>query len=284
MEYDIVTENKIKYIKFKKLGNMPFIKHGFSTRHGGISKGVYKYLNLGFKTEDEPNNVKENIRKFALAVGVNYENLVMSDQVHGDTIKIVNSRNKGESFPEQKGHKGIDGLITDIPDVPLMAIFADCVPIFFVDTVKKVVGLGHSGWKGTKLKIGRKMAQTMMDVYGSEPGEITAVIGPSIGRCCYEVDKTVIEQFNRAFKDTSTFVEVSKASSDRLSCYGNRASNLRYRLDLWEANRIALNEAGILNKNIVISNLCTGCNPDLFYSHRKEKGNTGRMGALIQLV
>lgn len=130
MEYDIITKNKIKYITFKRLGNMPFIKHGFSTRLGGISEGVYSYLNLGFKTLDCPDKVKENIRKFALAVGVNYENLVMSDQVHGDTIKIVTNKNKGKDFPLQGDNKGIDGLVTDIPGIPLIAIFADCVPIF----------------------------------------------------------------------------------------------------------------------------------------------------------
>jgi YfiH family protein len=151
-----------------------------------------------------------------------------------------------------------------------MATFADCVPIFFADVTKRVVGIGHAGWKGTKLKIGKKIVQTMADAFGSRADEIIAAIGPSIGKCCYEVDNVVAGQFDKDFKNTSTFI-FPKGKS-------------KYKLDLWEANRIVLNEAGVLNKNIIISNLCTGCNLDLFYSHRRENGNTGRMGAIIQLI
>ncbi len=271
MGYDVITGNKVKYITFKGLADIPFIKHGFSTRFGGVSEGVYSSLNLGLKTGDKPNNVKENIKRFASAVGVNHENLVISDQVHGNVVKVVNNEDSRKGYLKQKDYNGIDGLITNVPDIPLMAIFADCVPIFFVDIVKKVVGIGHAGWKGTKLKIGEKIVQTMADTYDSRIDEIIAVIGPSIGKCCYEVDSGVAEQFDKDFRNTSTFIFSEEKKG-------------KYRLDLWEANRIVLNEAGILNKNIIISNLCTGCNSDLFYSYRKENGNTGRMGAIIQLT
>ncbi|MCK9267887.1 MAG: peptidoglycan editing factor PgeF, partial [Alkaliphilus sp.] len=165
---------------------------------------------------------------------------------------------------------GVDGMVTDVPNIPLMAMFADCVPVFFIDTVKRTIGISHAGWKGTKLRIGEKTVRTMTDIYGSKAEQIIAVIGPSIGKCCYEVNDIVADQLDSGFTDTSTFI-FPKGKG-------------KYRVDLWEANRIILNEAGILNKNIIISGLCTGCNLDLFYSYRKEKGNTGRMGAVIQLI
>lgn len=270
MEYNIVNKDGIKFIVFKTLEEIPFIRHGFSTKIGGISKGGYSYLNLGFKTGDGQNNVKENIKRFALAVGLNYENLVISDQIHGDDIKVIRNEDKGKGYLKQRDYSGVDGLVTNVPNIPLMAIFADCVPIFFVDTVKKIIGICHAGWKGTKLRIGKKTVQTMINMYSSKPDEIVAVIGPSIGKCCYEVDDVVVGQFNKNFTNISNFI-FSKGKG-------------KYQLDLCEANRIVLNEIGIPNKNIVISNLCTGCNLDLFYSYRKDKGNTGRMGAIIQLI
>ena len=270
MGHDIITGSKVKYITFKRLGDIPFIKHGFSTRFGGVSEGIYSSLNLGLKTGDRPSNMKENIKRFMSEIGVNHKGLVIPDQVHGDVVRVVNGEDSGRDYLKQGNYSGADGLVTDVPNIPLMATFADCVPIFFVDTVKKAIGIGHAGWKGTKLKIGKKIAQTMIDVYGSKVDEVVAVIGPSIGKCCYEVDDVVVKQFSKSFVDTSTFI-FSEGQSE-------------YRLDLREANRIALNEIGISDKNIVISNLCTGCNLDLFYSHRKEKGSTGRMGAIIQLI
>lgn len=270
MEYNIINKGGIQFIVFKRLKEIPFIMHGFSTRIGGDSKGAYSYLNLGLKTGDNQEKVKENIRRFISAVGLNHEDLVVSDQVHGDNIKIVNSEDRGKGYLKQRDYNGVDGLVTDVPNIPLMAMFADCVPIFFIDTVKRTIGISHAGWKGTKLKIGEKTVRAMTDTYGSKADEIIAVIGPSIGKCCYEADDIVAEQFDAGFTDTSTFI-FPKGKG-------------KYRVDLWEANRIVLNETGISNKNIIISGLCTGCNLDLFYSYRREKGNTGRMGAVIQLI
>ena len=270
MEHTVINRDGIQFIVFKRLREIPFIRHGFSTRIGGISEGAYSYLNLGFKTGDMQGNVKENIRKFVSAVGLNHENLVISDQIHSDNIKIVNCWDKGKGYSKQKDYSGIDGLVTSVPNIPLMAMFADCVPIFFIDTAKKIIGISHAGWKGTKLKIGEKTVQAMKDTYDSKADEIIAVMGPSIGKCCYEVDDIIMEQFSAGFIDTSTFIFPKERG--------------KYWIDLWEANRIVLNEAGIQNKNIIISGLCTGCNLDLFYSYRKEKGNTGRMGAVIQLT
>jgi len=270
VEYDFINKDGVGFITFKRLSDIPFIKHGFSTRIGGVSEGEYNSLNLGIKTEDTKNNAIKNIEKFVLAVGVELENLVMSDQIHSDIINVVNIDDKGKGYTKERDYSGIDGLVTNIKGIPLMTIFADCVPIFFVDPIKKAIGVSHAGWRGTKLKIGKKTVNVMVSEYGSNPKDIIAVIGPSIGECCYEVDKRVIDEFNTSFVDTSTFVFPKEES--------------KYQLNLWNANNIVLKEAGLLDENIIISNLCTGCNIDLFYSYRRENGNTGRMGAIIQLI
>ena len=265
MENNIVNKNGVKFITFSKLNNIPFIKHGFSTRRGGISESEYSSLNLGLKTEDTNENVIENVKKFTTAIGVNSEDLVISDQIHSDVIKIVKSEDKGKGFL-----KDVDGLVTNVKDIPLMTVFADCVPIFLVDIAKQVIATSHAGWRGTKLKIGKKTVQVMANEYGSNPKDIIAVIGPSIGECCYEVDKQVIDEFDSNFKDLSTFISPKEEG--------------KYQLNLWNANRTSLKEAGLLDENIVISNLCTSCNSDLFYSYRKENGKTGRMSAVIQII
>ncbi len=270
MENVIVNKNGVKFITFSKLNDIPFVKHGFSTKIGGISNGIYDSLNLGFKNGDTKTNITENIKRFTNAVGLDYMNLVISDQTHGNNIKVIRSGDKGKGFFRERDYSNIDGLVTNIKGIPLMTMFADCVPIFMVDTVKQVIAVSHAGWKGTKLKIGKKTVHSMIHEYGSNPKDIIAVIGPSIGKCCYEVDKKVVDEFNKNFNNTSEFISAKEKS--------------KYKLNLWNANKIALKEAGLIDKNIMISNLCTSCNSDLFFSYRKEKGQTGRMGAIIQLI
>lgn len=270
MTYTIENSGQIQFVTFDALENIPFIRHGFSTRIGGVSQGVYNSLNLGVKTGDSIEDVEQNIQMFTAAVGLNYENLVVSDQVHGDIIKIVLEEDKGKGFFKERDYHGVDGLITNIPGIPLLTIFADCVPIYFVDIAKKVVGLSHAGWKGTRLKIGKKTVEMMVCHYGSDPKDIVALIGPSIKKCCYEVDQFVINEFESSFGSVSSFTTPKKDG--------------KYMLDLWTANKIVLLEAGLRDENIRNSNLCTSCHSDLFYSYRKENGVTGRMGAIIQLI
>lgn len=270
MTYTIENSGQIQFVTFDALENIPFIRHGFSTRIGGVSQGVYNSLNLGVKTGDSIEDVEQNIQMFTAAVGLNYENLVVSDQVHGDIIKIVLEEDKGKGFFKERDYHSVDGLITNIPGIPLLTIFADCVPIYFVDIAKKVVGLSHAGWKGTRLKIGKKTVEMMVCHYGSDPKDIVALIGPSIKKCCYEVDQFVINEFESSFGSVSSFTTPKKDG--------------KYMLDLWTANKIVLLEAGLRDENIRNSNLCTSCHSDLFYSYRKENGVTGRMGAIIQLI
>lgn len=270
MTYTIENSGQIQFITFDALKNIPFIRHGFSTKIGGVSQGVYDSLNLGLKTGDCAFDVRQNIKLFTVGVGLNYENLVISDQVHGDVIKIVLEADKGKGYFKERDYSSVDGLITNIPGIPLLTIFADCVPLYFVDTTKKVIAVSHAGWKGTRLKIGKKTVEMMVRHYDSDPKDIIALIGPSIGKCCYEVDQSVINEFENSFENVSSFTIPKKDG--------------KYMLDLWTANKIVLLEAGLWDKNIRISNLCTSCHSDLFYSYRKENGVTGRMGAIIQLI
>ncbi|KAB3533174.1 peptidoglycan editing factor PgeF [Alkaliphilus serpentinus] len=267
MSYKVLEENNIKYISFDRLREIPYIKHGFSTKIGGVSTGSYQQMNMGFKTGDKPENVIQNLRLFCDALKMNFEDLVISHQIHSDEIMVV--KDKGRGYMNNP-LRGIDALITNEVRIPLMTYYADCVPLFIVDPVEKAVGLAHAGWPGTVKKIGYKTIKKMIEIYGTKPEDIIVVVGPSIGECCYEVGEEVIEKFNRNFTNCQSFV-IPKGGG-------------KYTLNLWEANRLSLKEIGVLDRNIIISGLCTGCNPSLLYSHRMEGPETGRMAAVIQLL
>ncbi len=267
MNYDVIKRNQVEFLTFRAISQFDFIDHGFSTRKGGVSQGAFSSLNLGIKTEDSPENIQENIKRFCDGVGVCAEDLVMADQVHRDSVKVVTLQDRGKPFG-QGALKAVDALITNVPQIPLFTYYADCVPLLIVDPVKRAVGLAHAGWPGTQMKIGQKAIQKMLDIYGSHPEDIIVVIGPSIGQCCYEVSEDVVMKFNENFTEISTFV-MAKGQG-------------KYMLDLWQANRISLKEIGLLERNIINSNLCTGCHLQQFYSHRRE-APTGRMAAVIQL-
>ncbi len=268
MSYEIIKRSDVEVVTFDALKKFDFIKHGFSTRRGGISQGAFTSMNVGIKTADSPENIQENLRRFCSAVGVEADDVVVSDQIHRDTIKIVTKAERGMGYKRKRSFEGVDGLVTNVIGLPLMTFYADCVPLLIVDPVKRAVGLAHAGWPGTQLKIGQKTIDKMTDAYGSRPQDMVVVIGPSIGPCCYEVSEDVVAKFNQNFTQLTNFV-IPKGGG-------------KYQLDLWEANQISLKEIGVLERNIVKSRICTGCNLHQFYSHRKES-DTGRMAALIQL-
>lgn len=270
MGYNIKEINNVKIVIIEEFEKLGIVKHGFSTRIGGKSKGIYKSLNLGLRTKDEKERVYENIEIFSDAININYHDVVLGDQSHGDGIRIVTAKDRGKGIICERDYHNIDALITNDIDVPIMTFHADCVPLLFLDPVQHVIAATHAGWKGTMLKIGQKTIKKMVEEFSSKPKDILVGIGPSIGKCCYEVSKEVVDEFKINFAETSSFVFPRKED--------------KFMLDLWEANRIALEEIGVLDRNIIISNLCTSCNTDLFYSHRKEKGLTGRMASVITLI
>lgn len=267
--------DKAPYIEFPVLSEIPFIIHGFSTRLGGVSTGMFSSMNLGADSSpyrDDPDNIKENLRIMAESLGVNPESFVLSDQVHKTCIRVVDENDRGKGFSRPRDYKEIDGLITNKPNITLVTKYADCVPLFFVDPVKKAIGLSHSGWKGTVNRIGKLTAEKMKEAFGSDPRDIIAVIGPSICADCYEVGEEVADEFRKAF-----FLDEHDSN---VICKNDRG---RYQLNLWEANRIVLTDAGLLPENIHISGVCTSCNSELLFSHRKTQGKRGSLAAFLAI-
>lgn len=272
-KFTILTNiEKTPYLKFQALERFDFIKHGFSTRLGGVSKGIYESMNLGFGRGDEDSNVRKNYELICDSIGIKADDLVFTDQVHKANIRVATKNDLGKGIVQPRDYKEIDGQITNEPGVPLLTFAADCVPIYYVDPVKKAIGLTHSGWRGTALKIGRQTVIEMEKHFGCNPKDIVAVIGPCICKDCYEVSSDVAEAFSKEFsaKEMKTFLQEKKGD--------------KYQLDLWEANRLILIEAGLLNDNITVSSVCTMGNPKLLFSHRGSKGKRGSQAGFLSLT
>ena len=265
----INEKNGVVYLTFPKLAAAG-VRHGFSTRMGGVSKGYQGTMNLSFTRGAREETVRENFRRIADAIGFREEQLVFSAQVHETKIRKVTAANRGEGITKETA-PGIDGLATDEADVPLYTSYADCVPLLFYDPQKKVVAMAHSGWRGTAARIGAKMVHFMEKEYGSRAENIIAAVGPSICRKCYEVSEDVAQAFREAFRP------------EQFPLLFDEKGQGKYQLDLWEANRIILTEAGILPEHLDVTDLCTCCNHDKLFSHRASHGKRGNMGCFMCL-
>lgn len=264
------NKNGVIYITFDKLDRAGVV-HGFSTRIGGVSKGYLGSMNLSFHRGDDPDAVMENHRRFADAVGYDYRKLVFSDQVHKTDIYKVTEKDAGKGIMRDTDIREIDGLMTNVPGIPLMTFYADCVPVFFYDPVKKVVAMNHSGWKGTVAKISRCMLSRLKEEYGTEASDLICAVGPSICKDCYEVSEDVAKQFMDAY----TKAQVDEIVYDK--------GDGKYLLDLHRANYYNLVDSGILSEKIDVTNICTCCNSDVLFSHRASHGLRGNLGAVIML-
>ncbi len=264
------------YISFPILEQFDFIKHGFSTRLGGVSSGIYESMNLGFRRGDDDANVFENYRRLCDSIGVDDHKLVFTDQVHKANVRVATASDCGKGIRKERTYSEIDGHITNQPGVPLLIFSADCVPILYVDPVTKSIGATHSGWRGTVQKIGAVTVEEMKKQFHSNPADIIAVIGPCIGKECYEVSEDVAKAFESKF--------TKEQCEAFLTCNGaNQNNEIKYQLDLWEANRLILKEAGLTDENIVVSELCTMCRSNLFFSHRATQGKRGSMVGIISI-
>lgn len=242
---------------------------GFSTRNGGYSRDEFSSMNLALHVDDVREDVIANRKLMSSALNFAFNAWTCAEQVHYNNIEIISESDRGRGrLDRNSAIPSTDGLITDVSDILLTSFYADCVPIYFFDPIKNVIGLAHAGWKGTMLKIGEKMITKMLTVYNSNINDIRVAIGPSIGLCCYEVDNNVVEPL------LSTIGLLPK---EILKDNGNGY----YNLDIKKVNALIIEKAGIQLNNIEVSSLCTSCNIDLFYSHRKEKGKTGRMASWI---
>jgi hypothetical protein len=262
----------VPYFVFRNLEQTGLVRHGFSTRMGGVSTGYLGTMNLSFTRGDDPENVRENFRRIGHAIGFEPESLVLTDQTHTTNVRLVTEADRGKGYLVPRDYQDVDGLITNVPGLTLATFYADCVPLYFVDPVHHAIGLSHSGWKGTVNRMGKVTLQRMQEEFGSDPTDIQAAIGPSICQDCYEVSEDVALEFKHEFWETA----------DERLLY--RKENGKYQLNLWRANEIVLLEAGILPKHLAMTNVCTCCNPDLLFSHRASHGKRGNLGAFLELL
>ena len=263
------TKKGVCYVSFPLLDAERGFVHGFSTRIGGVSEGDLSSMNLSFTRGDDPERVRENYRRIAAAVGFETDRLVLTHQTHTNHVRVVTEADAGKGFVRERDYTDVDGLVTDVPQLVLTTFYADCVPLFFSDPENKAVGLSHSGWRGTVGKIGKVTVEKMAEEFGTDPSQLYAAIGPSICQECYEVSEDVIEQFKEAFDEKYWDVLF----------YGKPDG--KYQLNLWEANRRILLDAGIKEERISMPGICTCCNPLFLYSHRASHGKRGNLGAFI---
>ena len=241
------------------------VKHGFSTKFGGVSKGDCATMNISTTRGDDPEAVNENRRRLAAAIGVDEHKMVYTNQTHTTNVAVVTEKDFGQTLPET------DGMITNVPGLCLVTFYADCVPLYFVDPVKHVIGLSHSGWRGTVHKMAIATVRKMQETFECDPADIRSVVGPSICQKCYEVSEDVIDEFRANYKE---------AEWDSLFY---RKENGKYQLDLWRANEINLLDAGVKAEHMAVTNVCTCCNHELLFSHRYTKGKRGNLSAFLAL-
>jgi YfiH family protein len=255
-----IEQHGLVYYKFDQWSGL---RHGVFTRHGGVSTDPWASLNLGGNVGDSSANVRCNHERMYAALDVNGERACTVWQVHSADVIIADAPVRGRRWLA-----AADALITDREGVPLSMRFADCVPLLFFDRVRGVIGIAHAGWRGTIQGVGSNTIRTMQQAYGSRPGDIQVGIGPSIGVANYQVGEEVVKAVEAYFGRIEGLI---RRDPDDGTAY----------LDLWAANRLDLERVGV--EDIEVSGICTAERVDEFFSHRKEKGRTGRFGAVISL-
>ena len=248
-----------EYLAAESIG----VPHGFTTRRGGVSQGYLASLNLGMHRGDSRENVEENFRRLAHAIGFDLNQLVMTWQTHSDLVRVV-----GKDDPNGIDHRNYpqcDALITNTPGIALWVFTADCTPILLHDPVTGAVGAVHAGWRGTAKAIAAKTVSAMVTAFGCDPANIRAAIGPNIAQCCFQCDADVPHAMLAAYgKEATPFI---------------RKEGQKYYVNLKEINALALRSVGVTH--IEISPLCTACRQDLFWSHRVLGDARGSQGAVI---
>ena len=246
------------------------VAHGFSTRLGGASEGMWESLNLGTTRGDDPDRVRENYRRFCAAIGADAGSIAMSNQVHGDVVRAVTTADVKGDIYDPEGYEA-DGLVTDVPRVVLTVFSADCIPILLYDPVRRVVAAVHAGWRGTALGIGARAVEKMRDCYGCRPEHILAAIGPGISACCFETHADVPQAMERALG-----LEAQN--------YCQKVSKDKFKVDLKGLNALHLIRSGVDMRHTAMDLDCTACHPQKYWSHRATQGRRGSQAAMIQLI
>ena len=264
--------NGVRYLQFPALLKPEVCRHLFSTRIGGVSEGDLGSMNLSYTRGDKPENVDENFRRIAGILECTLDDFVLSHQTHTTNVRVVTEEDRGKGITRERDYEDVDGMVTNVPGIVLSTFYADCVPLYFLDPVKRAIGLSHSGWRGTVNKMGKITVQKMVEEYGCNPKDMIAVIGPSICVDCYEVSMDVAQEFMNAFKNA--------VNLDKIVIPKNADKAM---LDLWQANLAVITEAGIPVENISLPDICTACNKEILFSHRASNGKRGNLGAFLVL-
>ena len=267
----------VRYLTFRSLEDLPYVRHAFSTRRGGVSTSVYESMNLGFGRGDDHPNVLRNFQTFCGATGIDIHSLVFGAQTHSATVRRVYAGDRGIGIDRLVPWTDTDGLTTDDPDVFLATFYADCVPLFFVDTVKRSVALSHAGWRGTVANMADATIRRMISEFGSTPSDIHAAIGPSIGICCFEVGQEVADEFTRLPAGFTDGCIQFKAEVQE-------GRPMKYWIDLKEINRRMMVGSGILPEHIEAADICTSCNSEWLFSHRASDGERGSLCAVLGIA
>ncbi|MFI3213628.1 MAG: peptidoglycan editing factor PgeF [Eubacteriales bacterium] len=270
-------KDRVPYLSFPSLEDTGIVNHLFTTRLGGVSKGHQSTMNLSYKQEMSRDNVTENFRRVANVLDATIEQFVLSHQTHTTNLRIVTEEDLGKGILREQDYEDVDGLITNCKGVVLSTFYADCVPLFFVDPVEKVIALSHAGWKGTVGKIAALTVAKMGNEFGCKAENIQVAIGPSICQDCYEVSEDVAMQF------ITMLQKIIPGESEIIQAIVYDKGNDKYLLDLWKSNFYVLRNMGVLEENIAITDVCTCCNSELLFSHRASQGKRGNLGAFLKL-
>ncbi len=257
--FRLSKKGAIQFFKSEAFEESDFLTHAFLTRWKGSSEGKFSSLNFSLKEGDREDRVNRNWGMLAEVFGASASQFLMINQIHGDRVVVAEdlSHRSSSDLPLQ-----CDAVLTAAKGVALGIKTADCVPVLLVDKVKRVIGAVHAGWRGTSLHIVAKAIRAFETRFSSSPSDILAAIGPAIGPCCYQVDEQVFS--------------AAKEDKDWMSAFRACSEKGRWMLDLPLVNRLQLLRVGVPPENISSADICTSCRTDLFFSHRAEKGGTGR--------
>ena len=285
--YTLHERDGVKWLTFPALDAYPELVHAFTTRHGGVSTGEKASLNFGKGPDETWENILENYRLLAAALSgeageegmVNREHMVRTDQTHTSNVLTVTEQHLSMGILRPREYTNIDGLITDKKGIALITSHGDCNALFFYDPKKQVIGLAHSGWKGTLQEIGAQVIRQMETEFGTNPADIIAGIGPALCQTCFEVDEDVAQKFyekNRSWRNLAFQRDIG-------ICSETGKERRKHYIDLKAVVKETLVRAGVKDENIQDMGLCSKCRPDLFYSYRGQKGKNGNMVSVMML-
>lgn len=269
MSFEEVKKDGVVFTRSQVMAESDQVVHGFSTRIGGVSTGIYESLNLGSTRGDDPALVAENYRRFLSALGCSTQTIALANQVHGEEVRPITTADV-QLHPTITQPYEADGLVTDLPGVSLVVFGADCLTVLFHDPVRRVIAACHAGWRGTALGIVDRTIEKMA-FYGSKPEDIRVALGPAISQCCFE-----------------THVDVPNAMTAALGVsvtpYIRPTEQGKFQVDLKGINAMRLTKLGVLASHIDCSDHCTACDPSRYWSHRVTQGQRGSQVAVIHLT